>query len=73
MLEANADARERRVILAYTGFDGFCTNIDALYEFFRVYVNIVITFVVYQGKKIIISSILLRHCYQASRISRRRY
>ncbi|KIX97941.1 uncharacterized protein Z520_06019 [Fonsecaea multimorphosa CBS 102226] len=50
LLEARGDARQSRVIIAMSGVDGFCTNIDGLHEFFRVYVNIVITFIVFHGK-----------------------
>ncbi|OAL37822.1 hypothetical protein AYO20_02999 [Fonsecaea nubica] len=50
LLEAKADARQTRVVIAMSGIDGFCTNIDGLHEFFRVYVNIIITFIVFHGQ-----------------------
>lgn len=48
-LEASLTARSQEVLMSISSQDGFFTNIAGIYDFFRVYVNINLTLMVFDG------------------------
>lgn len=49
MLEVSPQARTHEVLLCFFSTDGFFTNVAGIYEFFRIYVNVPITMMVFKG------------------------